>query len=389
MLEVVSEPREPTRNFSSARPVCFSLGIMAWNEERSIGAALISLFQQSVFTWLASRGEKAEIIVLPNGCTDCTGTVAEETMERARRGHPHPEAFAARVIELEQPGRNNAWNRFVHDFSAREARMIFLMDADIVFHGHDTLRNMVLALERNREAMVVTDRAHKEIEFKPSKSLRDRLSLATSRMNRTSEACFSGQLYGMRAEVARNLFIPRDLGAAEDGFFKQMVCTDFLTGPVNTRRVVLAPEAAHVFEAYVSPREVLKNQQRQMIGQTAVHVLVEYLKGRPEAERRQLADTLKREEWRDPDWLKKLLSRHLSRTRFFWQLFPGLAGFRLKRWAQLRGWQRIVNFPAALLGTGVTLWSCWRAFRFMRAGNTYYWPKADRGSLLHAHPESP
>lgn len=389
-LEVVAEPRHPVSASAESRPVCFSLGIMAWNEEKSIPAALISLFEQSVFALLAARGERAEIIVLPNGCRDRTGTVAEETMERARCGHAHPEAFTAKVIELEQPGRNNAWNRFVHEFSAREARIIFLMDADIIYHGCDTLRNMVLTLEREREAMVVTDRAHKEIEFKADKSLRDRLSLATSQMNRTSGACFSGQLYGMRAHIARNLLIPRDLGAAEDGFFKQVICTDFLTQPLNLRRVVTAPDAAHVFEAYVSVREVLKNQQRQMIGQTAVHVLIEHLKKRPLRERLQLAETLKREEARDPDWLKRLISRHVSHTRWFWQLFPGLATFRLRRLGQLRGSARVTNLPAAIVGTGVTLWTCWRAFRFLRRGNTYFWPKADRGALLQQpHTEAP
>lgn len=368
-------------------PTCFSLGIMAWNEENAIGTALTSLLQQSVFALLAARGERAEIVVLPNGCTDRTAEVARATIERLRADHPYPDAFTARVCELEQPGRNNAWNRFVHEFSARETRAIFMMDADIVFHGADSLRSMIVTLEGDREAMVVTDRAHKEIEFKPVKSLRDRVSLAISAMNGTNQGWFTGQLYGLRAHIARNLYLPRDFGAPDDGFFKQVVCTDFLTRPQNLRRVVRAPEAAHIFEAYTSVADVLKNQQRQMIGQTIVHVLLEYLRSRPHAERVNLAATLRREEARDPDWLKKLLGRHVAQARFFWDLFPGLLSFRLRRWWQLGAAERVLYFPVALLGTVVTALSGWRAWRFLRRGHTHFWPKATRGALLQQRVE--
>jgi glycosyltransferase involved in cell wall biosynthesis len=363
-------------------PVCVAIGIMAWNEERAIPAALASLFAQSLFGLLAARGERAEIVVLPNGCTDRTASVAEQTMARLRADHPHAEAITARVCELEQPGRNNAWNRFVHEFSAREARFIMMMDADILFHGEHTLRNMLGALERDPEAMVATDRAHKEIEFKPRKTLRDRLSLATTAMNRTNAACFSGQCYGMRAPIARNLYLPRDAGAPDDGFFKQVICTDFLTRPVNPRRVVLAPDAAHIFEAYTSPAEVFRNQRRQMIGQTIVHVLIEHLKTRPHAERINLAATLRRLDSRDPDWLKRLLAQHVSRARFFWELFPGLLTFRLRRCWALGGWRRVTYLPAALAATGLTVAACWSAFRFLKRGNTHFWPKPSRGALL-------
>lgn len=371
---------------ADAPHTCFSLGIMAWNEEGAIPAALGSLLQQSVFAMLAARGERAEIIVLPNGCTDNTADVARATLERLHAEHPYPDAFTARVCELEQPGRNNAWNRFVHEFSARESQAIFLMDADIVFHGEDSLRNMILTLERDREAMVVTDRAHKEIEFKPAKSLRDRLSLAISSMNGTNQGWFTGQLYGMRAHIARNLYLPRDFGATDDGFFKHVICTDFLTRPPNLRRVARAPDAAHIFEAYTSVGDVLKNQQRQMVGQTILHVLLEYLKTRPHAERVNLAMTLRRAEARDPEWLKRLTAQHVARVRFFWELFPGLMTFRVRRWWALGGWRRMTCFPAMIVGSVVTAISGWRAFRFLRRGQTHFWPRAARGALLQRSP---
>ena len=120
-------------------PIALSIGIMAWNEEASIVPMLASLFGQSLFAHLAARGECCEIICLANGCTDRTVAVATEIFARMAREHPARHGWRARVADIATPGRNNAWNRFVHEFSAREARYLCLMDADIVFNRPETL----------------------------------------------------------------------------------------------------------------------------------------------------------------------------------------------------------------------------------------------------------
>ena len=108
------------------------------------------------------------------------------------------------------------------------------------------------------------------------------MSLGASQMTGSARAQLCGQLYCIRAEVARNIYLPKDLCACDDGFIKALVCTDFLMHQVWPWRIVAAADAAHTFEAYVSPAGILKNQKRQMIGQTIVHVLVDdYLKKLP------------------------------------------------------------------------------------------------------------
>ncbi len=162
-----------------------------------------------------------------------------------------------------------------------------------------------------------------------------------------------------------------------------MICTDYLTGELDTTRIAHAPGAAIVYEAYVSLGEILKNQKRQMIGQTTVHVLLEYLKSLPLESRQKLAETIKELERRDPKWFVKLNERHIQNTRFFWQLFPGILTFRFKRLGKLPGLKKVTHAPAAAAGFIVTLISCWRAFRYLKSDTSPYWPKPTRQTLLN------
>jgi len=359
-------------------PVALSIGIMAWNEEVSIVPMLASLFEQSIFAHLAARHERCEVICLANGCTDGTVAVASEIFGRAQRELPARRGWSARVENIRAPGRNHAWNRFVHEFSAREARFICLMDADIVFNRPETLERVLSELEQNPRLGGASDWPVKNISTKSRPSWRERLSLATSDMTDTIPGRLNGMLYCLRADIARNIYLPRDLGATDDGFFKAAICTNFFRAPLDPSRVVSVRGATHLYTPYLTLRDVLNNQKRQMIGQTTVHVLVEYLRGLPETERAQLATTLRRLDARDPDWLKKLIGLHLVRTRYFWRLFPGILTFRWQRFAQMRGWRRLTHLPATLAGSVLTLIACWQAVRFLQRGMISYWPKVSR-----------
>lgn len=356
---------------------------MAWNEEKSICTTLQSLFTQSVFERLAARGQRCEVLVLANGCKDRTVAVSQEFFDRMNREHPWRAGFTARAVDIPEPGRNNAWNRFVHEFSARETQFIALMDADIVFHHGDTIYSLMHTMEERPEVNATASRYTKDIALKARKTLWDRLSLATSNMTATIEGQISGQLYCMRAPVARNIYIPRDFGAGnDDGYFKQAICTDSFTRPLLPGRIQTAPNAMHIFEAYVSPKVILNNQKRQMIGQTIVHVIVEHIKTLPLEERRQLAQTLMQKDRTDPEWFKRLIRQHIEQTSHFWQLFPGILTFRFRRCFKMPGVKKLTHLPAATAGWLVTMISCWRAHKSLRAGVTQYWPKASRETIL-------
>jgi glycosyltransferase involved in cell wall biosynthesis len=361
---------------------CISIGIIAWNEERAIRTLLNSLFQQTLFAELSRSNLKCEILCLANGCSDKTVEVASSIFNEQSATHPYASVFTGRVINLAERGKINAWNQFVHGYSARSARFLFLMDADITIHTPDTLWNMVLTLMTNAEARVSVDVPHKDLEFKPRKSLREKISMAMSKLTRSASAQLCAQLYCIRAETARNIYLPKDLAACDDGFIKTLVCTDFLAHPVWPMRIQQARNAAHTFEAYTTLSSVFKNQKRQAIGQTIVHLLVDdHLKRLPAWERSKLADTLRRKEQENPDWLKRLVHEHVRRVRFFWRLYPGVVTYRFRKLAHMNWIQRGICFPAVLLGMMLSLAASFAAFRFLKAGYTTYWPRAERKSL--------
>lgn len=338
---------------------------------------------QSLFSELHARGEHCEVICIPNGCTDHTAAVAEEFFVGQRQRHPFRGAFTCRVAEMEEAGRNHTWNAFVHSISHPQAEFLDLMDSDIVFKEPGTLFNMYIALLAHPDAQISTDIQIKDIALKTHKTLLERLSLATTDMTRKIQGQITGQLYCIRAQVARRLWLPKDLGAPDDGFIKALVCSQFFTEPLNPARIITAPNASHVYEAYVSPREVLKNQKRQMIGQTTVHILLEYVKSLPPAVRCDLAPHLEQKEAADPAWLRRLVEEHL-RGKHFWQIFPNVLTFRLQRWSKLKGFERVSHLPAALAGLGVTLLACAMALRHFRRGQIGYWPKASRAAVTRA-----
>jgi glycosyltransferase involved in cell wall biosynthesis len=359
-----------------------AIGIIAWNEEAAIAAMLESLFAQTLFAELSAQNMRCEILCVVNGSTDRTAAVARQIFEKHEREHPCKHTFAARVVEVEKRGKINAWNLFVHELSSREAQFLILADADIILNEPQTLWNMYRELENNSTALVSTDSPIKDIALKPRRTLMERVSLAASRMTQSAAAQLTGQLYCIKANVARNIYLPADLAACEDGFIKALACTYFLTHEVRPKHIVVAPKASHIFEAYVSLRDILNNQKRQMIGQTIVHLLVDReLKQLPLEQKLNLAETLREREAADPNWLKLLIAEHMRRTRHSWQLFPNLLSSRFKRLKGLRGTQRITHLPVALAGLAVSLLASYRAHRALRAGYVNYWPDTQSQKL--------
>ena len=381
LIRIVQPDRE-TVGPPGSSPALVSMAIFAWNEESGITSTLESLFQQSVFTKLAEQKIRCEVFCVLNGCEDGTARVATEFFAAWKKSSPLADYVHCGVADIREKGKLNAWNEYVHKISSRAAKTLFMMDADILIHLPNTLWNMFQTLEQDKAANISIDRPCKDIVFKAKKNLREQISVAMSGLTAAAPAQLCGQLYCIRAETARKIYLPKDLSACEDGFIKALVCTDSLTQPVQANRIRLAPEAEHTFEAYTSPGAILKNQKRQIMGQTMVHLLIDgELKQLPLAERENLAAQLKNREIADPQWLKKLIAAHMKRTKYFWKLYPGLLGQRFKAFENLSPAKRVLSFPAAFAGAVAATPAAFLAWRALKSGSTNYWPRAQRLGL--------
>jgi hypothetical protein len=350
-----------TRN---KRPVALSIGILACNEEGSIEPMLSSLFRQTVFGRLAERAQLCEILVLANSCTDRTATVARDFFGRMRSEHAGAGAWSAQVIELADGGRNRAWNRFVHEFSALEATYLASIHANILLHHRDALFSLVSALERRTHVNVASGRRCEDVLFKERKTFWERLAMASVPADGNSGGQVNGELVCLRAQVARRIHLPAGLDGGFDRFVTHVVGTDFFSSRFDPTRLALPPNAAHICVAHVNPREVLECRKRRMIGETAAQVLIGYLQGRSVRERSRLLETLRSHEAMDPSWLGKLIAGHVRRRSYFAQLCSG--ALRMRR-STLSGWRRVRQIPEACTGFMLSVIACVRAHRFLRA----------------------
>jgi hypothetical protein len=378
-LGVMSNPVKKHR-------VALSIGIMVGNEEGSILATLESLFRQSIFERLCVRNTQCEVIVLAYGSTDQTGALVRSFFDRTERTHAWVEGFAVRVIDIPEPSKANAWNRFVHEFSAVEARYLMFMDPRIAFHHRDSIYHLMAELERRPHVSASTGRRCPDLIFKERKTLVERVSMVASSIVDCGERRLDRQLYCLRTSIARHLYLPRDLGPTEAGFIAEMVCTVFLTRDAANQRIIFVPDAAYIFPTARETQQLMNEFQREMMGQAAGTALIAHLERLPAQDRIDLAGTLRRQEATSPDWLKLLLATHLRRRRFFWQIFPGIFSHSLQRLLREARCTRVTRFPAACAGYVTMLIACVRAAHAMRRGMTPYFSKADATKILTASP---
>jgi len=349
------------------RPVVLSIGILACNEETSIRSMLDSLFRQTVFDRLAARHEQCEILVVANGCTDRTAAVVREVFMRVAHEPAWSGGLNARLIEIATPGRNNAWNRFVHEFSSLEARYLASMHADVLLHHRDALFSLVSTLERRPNVSAASGPRCEDVLFKEHKTFWERLAVASPVTDVNRRGQLNGELICVPAGIARRIHLPPGLDAGFDRFVTEVVGTDFLSQQFDPTRIALPSDAAHICVAHVGPREALDSRKRRMIGETAAHVLLHYLRSRSSRERANLLETLRSHEAVNADWLETLVAAHVRRRRFFGNLFPGVLRMRPNL---LPGWRRIKQIPETGAGFVLTVIACLRAHRLLRARST-------------------
>lgn len=237
-----------------------SIGILAHNEAASIERTLLSLVQQDLFYDGVELAEACELIVVANGCTDDTAEIARSVLSESAC-----DCLTWEVKEIDQAGKSNAWNLYVHDFSRQDADVLFLMDADIWFGCITTLRKMAETMAAAPDAKVVVDTPVKHVAVAEKRSLWDLLYLWASGNSEAGGPAICGQLYCGRASSLRDIWMPEGL-PGEDGFVRAMVVTDMFRSSPDPGKVVRAEGAWHVFEAETGPLACLRHNIRLHVG---------------------------------------------------------------------------------------------------------------------------
>lgn len=299
-----------------------SVGILAYNEAAQISGTIDSFFSQSIFSAANQVPVNLEIICIPNGCTDNTASIVQQAFDRHVK-EINNDLISCEVIEIAEAGKSNAWNKYVHDYSCKNADALLLMDADIIFNESDTLKNMVTKLLETPTADVVVDLQIKDICYKKKKSLFEKISLKMSDNAGSDSVAICGQLYLGRSKALRKVWMPKGL-PGEDGFLRALITTDMFRQKQDLSRVVRAEHASHVYEACSSLKEMFHHELRMVLG-TCLNAYLnwDFLLYATDPNGLGAGDLIKNRELKDPDWYTKLMKNQIL-NHGFWVLPRGM-----------------------------------------------------------------
>lgn len=132
-----------------------SIGIFAHNEAENITQTLDSLIEQDIFEDANSKELDIHVSVIANGCTDATVDISKGYLREKHK-------VSSRVIEIEKPGKSNAWNKFIHSPDSQHVDYFVCMDSDITFGSYDLISSLIEALFVSDEAYLSVDVAQKD-----------------------------------------------------------------------------------------------------------------------------------------------------------------------------------------------------------------------------------
>jgi glycosyltransferase involved in cell wall biosynthesis len=312
-----------------------SIGILAWNEEDVIETTLISLFKQSALRGEAGDLPEAEweIIVVPNGCSDATAAVARRVLANLIEQIGGKKIEFA-VHELNEPGKSNAWNHYIHEFSSKKADLILMIDADIEFGEAETISNTVNALLQHPRAMVAVDLPLKDVVKKIKMTLIERISVAASSVSTTGAPAIAGSFFCARTEALRLIWMPKGL-AVEDGFLRAMILTDCFRAEIDVEKIIRAENASHYYETLTSIRKIFRHEIRMVIGTTLnCYLTWDFLLFATDPLGHGAGELIKNRVAKDPSWYPTFINNSIK-NHGFWVLPRGMLFrrfYRLKRY---------------------------------------------------------
>ncbi|OCX66408.1 hypothetical protein BFP70_05130 [Thioclava sp. SK-1] len=329
------------------------IGVFAHNEAAGLADMLHDLLRQDIFT---DPDISIQLHVLANGCSD-------DTADIARRVLAHLPPAQVCVHDFTDGGKSRTWNRFVHEQSRQEAEVFLFLDADITIPQPDMLRQLLQFLLDRPDLSGASSRPVKDLAHDPSliRGPLDRVITMAGGGLDDWKGSICGQLYLLRADVARNLYLPIGL-PVEDGFVRAMVQTNRFQTTRDLNRLDGRDGLFHVYASERNLGALIRHQTRIVIGGAINDVVFSDLNGRgPDGVSARLAQVAG-----DPDWLARYLAEKL----------PSPSGYvprhfltkRLSRWRGLPDKWRPKRMVITALGFGLDAIVYLRARRLMARG---------------------
>ena len=303
-----------------------SIGILAKNEEKNIERTLKSIFKQSVFVEAKNvlNGSEWEVVVVANGCNDNTAKKAQKTLQTlCNQLGSLQKNVSWKIFEINEAGKSNAWNHYIHEYSADRAEIIIMIDADIEFNHSDTIYNSVKELQKNPNVDVAVDTPLKHFSLKTKKSLLEKISSLKSSDMLEGHPGIAGSFYCARAEVLRKIWMPIGL-TGEDGFLRAMIITDLFRSTPNPSKISRVSNASHFYEGLTTFREIFRHELRMIIGTTLnCYFCWDFLLFATDPAGPGAGYLIKSQLDRNPEWYKEFIKNEV-RNRGFWVLPKGL-----------------------------------------------------------------
>ena len=314
-----------------------AIAVLAHNEENEIEETLTGLLRQSIFANDA-LGIEVTIFVIANGCTDETVAISKKSLSRQELQYK----FRWQVADLQDAGKANAWNVFVHDLLPVDVAYAAIMDADICFGEHDTIAKCIRMLEQSPRQLIATPRLVKHFPKTRSNQVGSLLVRAFSGTADSTSHTIAGAFYCSRATALKEIVMPRDI-VVEDGFLRAMILTSGLTTPEDYERIETPPGVTVRHIPYTILSQIFRYQVRQAKG-TAINLFIyDELDRLPRSFHARMNEVRRRNET-NPEWVIQLVRGMASQDR---NIIP--RGYTFRRIANLRTKNGLAKIKGMLL----------------------------------------
>ena len=336
-----------------------TIGILAHNEEDQIGTLIKDISRQTI---LNNPGLSIEIQIAANGCTDRTVTVAQTALAGDAFRRPNVRSF---VHDYPEPGKSNAWNYMIHEFSSANSEYIIFLDADIRLPDDTTLQLLLESLVRSELALVAVDESVKDLALTPTLTPLERLILKATGTAHDTHKAIAGGCYCAKFSALREIWMPVGL-PGEDGFLRAMLLTSSFTREEDLNRHLFVPGARHIFESERTISGVFRHNVRLAVG-TAINVFLFHHFRRDLGRTPNLASYIQHRNAVDPKWINTLIAKEMRSKRYF--ILPtGFIWRRVKWFATFPTREQFRRGPIFLLGFAFDLAVYLRANHLMRNG---------------------